>query len=445
MPALACALLGRLTSVWVACGAGLALGAVQAETTFLSTKPWWPDWASVGVADAVPFVIVIVALFAFGRRIPVRGALAVDSLPDVERARLRPLVTAALIGAGVLALVLTDASYRFGVITSMIVAIIALSLVVLTGLVGQISLAQAAVAGTAGFALSKIGTHLPFPISMLASALLAAALGVLVGVPALRIRGAQLAAVTLAAAVAIERLVFRNPSLSPVSGNQIPDPSLFGIDLGVRRGTDLARIAFGLLVLVVLVLAILAVTNLIRSASGRAMLAVRSNERAAAAAGIDVATTKLLAFGLSAFLAGLGGTLIGYSRGQLSADSFTVFVGLSFLAFAYLGGVTSIGGALVAGTLAPLGIGYVVLDRALSLGKYYLLVSGIGLVVMAILSPAGIAGQTRTNVAWLQARARRPNGPQAPLSAPAPAEPTPALLAGSVEPTPAREVTEHAV
>jgi branched-chain amino acid transport system permease protein len=219
--------------------------------------------------------------------------------------------------------------------------------------------------------------------------------------------------VTLAAAVATEQFVFNNPSLTPISGNPIPDPHLFGLNLAVRSGTDLARLPFGVLVLLVLVLAALAVANLMRSASGRAMLAVRSNERAAAAAGVNVALTKLVAFGFSAFLAGLAGTLIGYSRGQLSGESFTVFVGLGFLAFAYLGGVTSIGGALIAGTLAPLGIGYVLLNQAVSLGQYYTLVAGAGLVLVAVLNPAGIAGQTRDNVAVVSrvlARHRRRAG-----------------------------------
>jgi branched-chain amino acid transport system permease protein len=407
VPAVACALLGRLTSVPLACVAGLGLGVIESELTLLSGKGWWPHWATVGVSDSVPFVIVIVALFVLGRRIPTRGGLDVQLLPPVRRPQVRPGRVAVLVLAGILALALTSGAYRFGVITSMIVAIIALSLVVLTGLVGQISLAQAAVAGTAGFALSKIGTGLPFPVSTLAASLLAALLGVSIGIPALRIRGAQLAAVTLAAAVAIEQFVFNNPSFSPISGNPIPDPHIFGLDLAVRRGTDLARLPFGLLILFALVLATLAVANLMRSASGRAMLAVRSNERAAAAAGIDVAATKLLAFGFSAFLAGLAGTLIGYSRGQLSAESFTVFVGMAFLAFAYLGGITSIGGALVAGTLAPLGIGYVVLNRAVSLGQYYTLVAGLGLVMVAMLNPAGIAGQTRVNIAALRALAAR--------------------------------------
>jgi branched-chain amino acid transport system permease protein len=407
VPAVACALLGRLTSIPLACAAGLALGAVEAELTLLSGKAWWPHWATVGVSDSVPFVVVILALFLLGRRIPTRGGLDVQLLPPVIRPRLRPGRVAVLITGGVLALSLTGGAYRFGVITSMIIAIIALSLVVLTGLAGQISLAQAAVAGTAGFALSKIGTGLPFPISTLAAALLAALLGLAIGIPALRIRGAQLAAVTLAAAVAVEQFVFDNPSFSPISGNPIPDPHLFGFDLAVRHGTDLARLPFGLLTLFTLVVAALAVANLMRSVSGQAMLAVRSNERAAAAVGIDVATTKLLAFGFSAFLAGLAGTFIGYSRGQLSAESFTVVVSLAFVAFAYLGGVTSIGGALVAGTLAPLGIGYVLVDRFISLGRYYTLVAGLGLVLVAMLNPGGIAAQARANVAALRSSVRR--------------------------------------
>jgi branched-chain amino acid transport system permease protein len=398
VPGLACALVGRLTSVGVACAAGLALGAVESEITFLSSKDWWPDWATVGVAETVPLLVIVVALFVLGRRLPGRGSATVDPLPSVPTPRVRPPVVAGLVAGGFAALLLTDGSYRFGVITSMIVALMALSLVVLTGFVGQISLAQAAFAGSAGFVLSKIGTGLPFPLSLLAAALVATALGLLVAVPALRVRGVQLAVVTLAAGVAIEQLVFQNPRLTAASGNLIPDARILGVDLAVRRGAELARWQFGALVLVVLTLAALAVANLGRSGTGRALLAVRSNERAAASVGVDVAAAKLLAFGVSAFLAGLGGALIGYSRGQLSADSFGVSVSLTLLAFAYLGGITSVGGALVAGLLAPLGIGYVVLDRSTDIGEHYLLVSGILLVATAVLNPGGIAGSVRSRV-----------------------------------------------
>ncbi len=149
----------------------------------------------------------------------------------------------------------------------------------------------------------------------------------------------------------------------------MPTPRCSGSTCGVLEGAEIARWQFGVFVLVVLTLAALAVAILSRSVTGRSLLAVRSNERAAASLGVDVAAAKLTAFVLSSFLAGLGGALIGYSRGQLSADSFGVFVSLSLLAFAYLGGITSIGGALTAGALAPLGIAYVLLDRHLGLAS----------------------------------------------------------------------------
>jgi branched-chain amino acid transport system permease protein len=426
VPALACALIARFTSVGVACGAGLALGAIESVLTLLSSQSWWPGWATVGVAQSLPFLVIVVTLVIAGHRLPVRGSVLIDRLPAVIVTRPRPSRVMVLVAAGTLAVTLTQGSYRFGVITSMIVAIIALSLVVLTGLVGQISLAQAAFAGSAGFALSKIGTAVPFPLSLLLAAGAATVLGLLVGLPALRIRGVQLAVVTLAAGVAIEAFVFHNPTLSPSTGNPIPDANLFGVDLAARHGTDLARWPFGLLVLTLLTLACLAVSNIIRSATGRRFLAVRSKERAAASLGVNVEATKLVAFALSSFLAGLGGALIGYSRGQLSADSFTVAVSLTLLAFAYLGGITSVNGALVAGALGPLGIGYVVLDRNVALGERYLLVSGGLLRVTAILNPSGIAGRARETVDALRA----------PLNRRASAQPAPAERAAA-ERTPA--------
>ncbi|MEO5898563.1 MAG: ABC transporter permease [Ilumatobacteraceae bacterium] len=404
VPALAVALVGRLSSISIVCAAGLILGSFQAVLTFLTSKSFWPSWAVTGFGDAIPFAVVIVALFVLGTRLPTRGAIVTAELPEVHRPRNRPPWVGGLVVAGFLVLAFTHGSYRFGVVTSMIMTIVALSLVVLTGMVGQISLAQAAFAGSAGFVLAKLGNKLPFPITTLVAALAAAVLGVLIGIPALRIRGAQLAVVTLAGAIAIEKFVFRNPKLVGTNGDQIPNPKLFGANLAIRSGTDITRLSFCVFVLVVLTLVALAVANLARGDTGRAFLAVRSNERAAAAAGISVSATKLLAFGVSSFLAGIGGALIGYSRSQLSADSFAVLVGVSFLAFAYLGGITSISGALVAGTFAPLGVGYVILDRNLSLGKYYLLLSGLSLVVTAIFNPQGIAGRTRENNAILKAR-----------------------------------------
>ncbi|MFC8527258.1 ABC transporter permease [Nocardia sp. NPDC057227] len=413
IPALAAALVGRLASFGVACAAGLLLGSFQAVILWADSKDVFPNWAQAGLGDAVPFVVVIVALFLLGGRIPARGSLGAVKMPAVHIPRIRVLPTVLVVALAVAAIVFTTGTWRFGVVTSIILSLIALSLVLLTGYLGQISLASMAFAGAAGFALSKLADSwsVPFPLGMIAAALVATALGVLVGVPALRIRGAQLAVVTLAAALAIQSFVFNNPSLTPAQGNLIADPALFGIDLGVREGTDLVTLRFALMVLVVVTICTLLVMRIMGGATGRALLAVRSNERAAASVGIDVASTKLLGFAVSAFLAGIGGCLIGYSRGQLSAASFTVMIGLTVLAMTYVGGITSVSGAFIAGTAGPLGVGYVFLNQTLELGEYYELIAAGVLLLMAVLNPVGVAGaiaEARDHLRTVTARRSAP-------------------------------------
>jgi ABC-type branched-subunit amino acid transport system ATPase component/branched-subunit amino acid ABC-type transport system permease component len=409
VPALASALAGRLTSIGWTVAAGLALGIVNAEITDLSGRTWWPSWAASGAGYAIPFVAVVALLIVLGRSLPTRDIVNRSKLPAVPRPRLRPVYVTALSAAGVAALLLTTGSYRFGVITSMIYAIMALSFVVLTGLLGQVSFAQAVLAGTAGFVLSKLSSdaHIGFPWAPLLATAAATVLGLLASIPALRIRGVQLAVVTLAAAVAIEQFVFGNTALVGIE-NLVPDPRLFGLDLGVRSGTDTARLQFGIFCLVILVLAGIGVSNLTRSATGRRFLAVRSNERASAAVGVDVARTKLLGFAVSSFLAGLSGCLIGYSEGSLSVASFTTLVGVSLLMFAYLGGITSVNGALVAGTFAPLGLGFVLADHLVGASSDgYQLFAAIMLIISTIINPEGIAGKASHDLKALRDRLRR--------------------------------------
>ncbi|WP_055476180.1 ABC transporter permease [Gordonia sp. HS-NH1] len=420
IPALAVALVGRLTSFGIACAAGLVLGAFQSVITWLTTKDWWPEWAQAGLGDAVPFIIVVIALFLLGGRIPSRGSLGEVRMPAVRIPRIRVIPATVCIAVVVAAILLTSGSWRFGVVTSVILSLIALSLVLLTGYLGQISLASMAFAGAAGFALSKLTTNwdVPFPFSMIFAALIATGLGVLVGVPALRIRGAQLAVVTLAAALAIQSFIFNNPAITSFEGNLIEDPTIFGLDLGVRDGTNLVTIRFSLMVLIVVAIATLVVLRFMGGSTGRAFLAVRSNERAASSVGINVAATKLLGFALSAFLAGIGGCLIGYSRGQLSAGSFTVMIGLTLLAMTYVGGITSFAGAVLAGIIGPLGVGYVFLNQTLDLGEYYELFAAGSLLLMAVLNPVGVAGAVSEFGDRIRAQRHRPlPHPEAPGAA----------------------------
>ena len=122
----------------------------------------------------------------------------------------------------------------------------------------------------------------------------------ILGLVAARIRGVQLAAVTLAFAGAIEQLLFRNNSFTGFGGiSTVPNPRLLGLDLGILGGSAYPQRAFGLLVVAVAVAACLVVINVRRAGCGRRFLAVRVNERAAASVGVDVVKTKLLANGLA--------------------------------------------------------------------------------------------------------------------------------------------------
>jgi len=433
IPALACALAGRFSGIWTTVATGLALGMVDSEITYLASKPYWPSWANTSISDAVPFLVIVTVLFAVGRVLPARGAMVVSRLPRVPRSRIRAPGIMVLLAVGTVALLSTSGSYRFGVITSMVLGIMMLSVTVLTGLLGQVSLAQAAFAGVGGFALSKLASAagIGFPWAPLAAAAIAAVFGLVTALPALRIRGVQLAVVTLALAFAVQQVLFSNQSLNGADGNTVPSPTLFGLDLSVRQGADVARVSFGVLCLAVLTAAVFWVAHITRSGTGRRFLAVRSNERAAASVGISVVSTKIVGFTLSAFLAGIGGALLAYSYGTVSAASFTVLVGLSWLVYAYLGGITSIGGALLAAVFAVPGIAYVVVGNITSAASNgYLLVSAVALILTTIWNPEGIA--LRLGDMWRAAWARRGSGtsqaggvgsaappvPSAPVSAP---------------------------
>ena len=169
------------------------------------------------------------------------------------------------------------------------------------------------------------------------------------------------------------------------------------IDLTIRAAGDAyPRIAFGLMCIVVLAACGLAVANLRRGSTGLSWLAVRANEQAAAAAGVNVAGAKLSSFALSALLAGLGGCLLAYQRLTLSADSFSVFNSLSLLALTYLAGIAAMSGGITAGLLAPVGVLAIAMGQ--DVGKpspYQFAISGLLLVVMAVAYPDGITGFVR--------------------------------------------------
>jgi len=404
VPALAAALLARLTSFAIACGVGLGIGIVNSLVDYFSTKAWFPTDHGVplpGVKELIAFLIIITAMFLRGAALPGRGELIEQRLPEVPKPQrlLAPAVTLAIVCA--VALVVLPFDFRQALINSLIATVMALSLVVITGFVGQISVVQLSLAGVAGFAVSHLAVDagIGFPLAPLLGAGAAVLLGLVTAVSALRVRGVSLAVVTLGAAVAIAQFGFINQTWGGgASGSPVPEPHLLGLDVGPQsgfRGLDgsLPSPVFGWLVLAVTIGLCLLVASVRRGSLGRQMLAVRSNERAAAAAAVDVRNVKLIAFGISAFIAGVAGTLYAYNFGSVSAARFDAITALGLIAFAYAGGITLVSGAIFAGLISTEALMPHALDKWLGIsGNWILLFGGVLLIFTLLQHPEGVAG-----------------------------------------------------
>jgi branched-chain amino acid transport system permease protein len=420
VPALTAALFARFTSFWIACLVGLAIGMLENILYYLQTQSWFPTDNGVampGVQQLLVFVLMVIAMFVRGTSLPSRGELVEQRLPYAPRARR--LWQSALVGtaAAVVALNVLPYDFRQALITSLLAMIMCLSFVVVTGYVGQITVVQLALAGVSGFILSHLAVDhgVGFPAGMLIGAVGATVCGLVVGASALRVRGVGLAVVTLAGAVAIEQFVFLNSTWGGgTSSSPVPAPKL-GIDLGPYgpfRGLDgkVPSPVFGFFVLGVAVALGLVVANLRRSSLGQRMLAVRSNERAAAAAGINVRNVKFAAFGISSFIAGLGGALYGYNFSSVTVNRFSALTALGLIAFAYVGGITMVSGALFAGVISVEALFPYALEKWFGIsGNWALLFAGLALIATLIQNPDGVAGATwRKREAKKKHKAREP-------------------------------------
>jgi ABC-type branched-subunit amino acid transport system ATPase component/branched-subunit amino acid ABC-type transport system permease component len=408
VPALGAALLARFTSFFIACFAGLAMGAMQWLIVYWSSQSWFPtDKGGAplrGVYELFVFLVIVLALFLRGASLPGRGELVEKRLPavPVPERLFRWSVIGAVVGAA--CLIGFPYDFRQALINSLLGIIICLSLVVIIGFVGQISVVQLALAGVAGFTMSHLTTDVggiwaEFPISLLIGACAATIVGLIVGFSALRVRGVSLAVVTLAAAVALEQFGFLNSRWGGgPRGSPVTQPELGGLNLSPDasfRGLDdnLPSPVFGFLVLAFTILLALLVANVRRSSLGQRMLAVRSNERSAAAAGINVRNTKLAGFGIASFVAGMAGALYAYNFGSVSASRFGALAALGLIAFTYFGGITMVSGAIIAGVGAAEALFPHAFREWFGLsGTWALLVGGFALIITLIVNPEGIAG-----------------------------------------------------
>jgi sulfate-transporting ATPase len=377
------ALIADFRSFPRAVGGGLMIGVMETLGGRYVHQP--------GFGTAVPFLIMIAVLIGRGRSLPERGHI-LQRLPRVGTGRAHPVATLVAVLASVWLLgdVLTT-RWVDGITISLGFAIVCLSIVVVTGYAGQISLAQYSLAGIGAFIAGRlVATQgFPLPLAALIGVIGAIPVGMLVGVPALRSRGINLAVATLGLGVVINAVIFENYGYTGgLGGTAVGSPKLFGwsIDATVhpQRYAIVSLLAFtacGLLVL-----------NVRRGSIGRRLIAVRENERAAASLGINIAGAKLFAFGFSAAIAALGGILIAFRFSSILYSDFAPIQSVFVVATSVLGGLGLILGALVGAlAVAPGGAGTVVGHYLGSIEKYIPLIGGIGLLIMLIVHPDGLA------------------------------------------------------
>jgi sulfate-transporting ATPase len=378
--ATAAALLGSFYSFPLTLLAALLLGVVSSELTIRLTNPGW--------ASAVPLALIIFVLVIRGTALPLRGFVT-DRLPRLGRGRTRPVATVvAVVVISALILSVFGVSVVTALTDQLIAGVVLLSVVLLTGYAGQISLGQYAVAGLAAVYSAKLvaSLHWPFLLAVVVGVAGATLTGVLIGLPALRTRGVSLAVVTLALGYVIETLVFSSPSITGgIYGTSVGSQNLFG--LGIDPIIYPAR--YGVVCLVVFALVSLGLANLRRGRVGRRLVAIRDNERAAASVGISVVETKTYAFAAASAVAGLGGILLAFSNDTVVFQNYTSANSINAVAGAVVGGIGFVTGPIVGSFFASGSLGGLLLDKIGNLGNWLPVITGVALIATLLATPDG--------------------------------------------------------
>ena len=402
--ALTAAVIGKMENLPVAIAAAFGISIVD-QAVFLSYR-------QTAAVNAVLLGVIVVALLlqrrGFSRSaLPTSGSWeAAEELKSIPRslARLATVRRTSsrflfVVGLFVLAFPwITSPGQTLNGSLFAIYGIVAVSLVVLTGWGGQISLGQfgfVAVGSIVGGALTA-KMHLPFPVAVVAAVVAGALVAVLVGLPALRIQGLFLAVTTLGFAVVTQTVVLNEHWFGSMIPKHVTRPVFFGIDMNKdERG-------FYYLCLAALVLAVSVVSALRRSRSGRVLIALRDNERAAQSYGINFVRTRLSTFAIAGGLAGLAGVLYANHEFGVTAAAFGTDQSVFLFLMAVMGGLGSVYGVLL-GTI------YFGLTRVLlaNVGGQ-LVASGFGVFVILLFFPGGLGALAyRVRDSWLRRVALR--------------------------------------
>lgn len=300
------------------------------------------------------------------------------------------------------------------IITWMCVAVAAAGLNLLTGYNGQISVGHGALYGLGAYTSAILVTKAGLPplLTVVLAAVVCFVAGLLIGLPALRIKGLYLALVTLAVATLFPSIIESFPGLT---GGTSGLPIVVEQD-GCPRGRPECPIRwdnpFGLaddqwryyLTLAVTIVAFVIVANIVRSRVGRSLVAIRDNEIAASVSGIDLARTKIVTFGVSSAIAGVGGAMLALNQGRVNPTSFTLLVSIFFLVAVVIGGAATIIGPAVGAVVAGLFEDVIGPELPGNLENSVPVILGVLLIVQMLVAPSGIVGSINEARAKFAAR-----------------------------------------
>jgi ABC-type branched-subunit amino acid transport system ATPase component/branched-subunit amino acid ABC-type transport system permease component len=399
IPAIAAAAVAKFRSFPVAFAAGIFVGIVEAEIGRYISTPGW--------GEAVPFLLIIAILAIRGTNLPVRGHV-LQHLPAISKGLFKRRFLLIFLLVLISLTRLASENWQEAILTSLSAAIVGLSIVVATGYAGQISLVAYGLAAIGGLTASQLTLHEHFSLipAMLLGSVATVVIGLIFALPAIRTRGISLAIVTLGLGVVISDVVLNNQSLTgSLSGIPIGNTTLFGWPINTEEHLN----RYVLVVAVLFTGLVYLVINLRRSVTGRKMIAIRDNERAAAAMGVSVPSMKLTAFGISSFIAALGGVLIVYQASSADfQNGFDDLSSISILGLVVLGGIGFASGAVFGSALVAGGVFGELFFGWNAVAQYLPLFGAFALLVQLVTFPDGIMpGNFRIVSVWRDGLTRR--------------------------------------
>ncbi|WP_374664599.1 branched-chain amino acid ABC transporter permease [Ramlibacter sp.] len=284
-----------------------------------------------------------------------------------------------------------------------IYATVGVGLMLLAGFTGQFSIGHAAFMGVGAYAEAYLTARgWPFPLAMASAVALSGAVGVVVGLPALRVKGLYLGIATLSFGFIVEEVLARWESVTGGNaGRSVVAPAIGDWKIASAE-------SFYLLCLACVTLSTLLVMNLLRSPTGRAFVAMRDSEISAQSMGITLSIYKSMSFAISAALAGLGGALYAHKMQFISPEQFSIVQSIDLLLMVVVGGLGSVHGAFLGAAFL------IVMPQLISLGKDVLppvigqaaglqgVVYGVILIAFVMLEPMGLYGRWLKVRTWLE-------------------------------------------